>query len=341
MRKAITVMFVLMLVFGGVQNVFAQGQKSTTDAQEVTTIQLSIPDPAQSSVGKMAAYFAQRVAEESDDTVKVEVYADGILFGGDQNSAINMLQDGGLDALVLSTSVYASFIPQMNAVSLPYLFANYDQFTSYLDGAPGQELLASLDKLNIKGLALSLRTYRSITNSKRPITEPADLKGIKIRVPNNRLWVDFFGGLGADPTPMNFGEVYTALQLKTIDAQENPVEVPLANKFYEVQNYLSLTNHIADSFALAMNKDVWNSLDAQTQALLQRVASEAADYKNTSDIAQEEKIVQELEELGMEVNHLTDAQVKMFQEEALKLYPGFEPMIGAEFVQKSLDFLNR
>ncbi len=174
--------------------------------------------------------FRPAGCEESDDTVKVEVYADGILFGGDQNSAINMLQDGGLDALVLSTSVYASFIPQMNAVSLPYLFANYDQFTSYLDGAPGQELLASLDKLNIKGLALSLRTYRSITNSKRPITEPADLKGIKIRVPNNRLWVDFFGGLGADPTPMNFGEVYTALQLKTIDAQENPVEVPLANK---------------------------------------------------------------------------------------------------------------
>jgi hypothetical protein len=132
-----------------------------------------------------------------------------------------------------------------------------------------------------------------------------------------------YGFLGADPTPMNFSEVYTALQLKTIDAQENPVEVPLANKFFEVQDYLSLTNHIADSFGIFINKNVWNSFDVNTQKLIKEAAVEAADYKNRTDIAEEEKIIKELEANGMKVNRLTEAQIKMFQAEAMKLYPTF------------------
>jgi tripartite ATP-independent transporter DctP family solute receptor len=229
----------------------------------------------------------------------------------------------------------------MNAISLPYLFSNYDEFIGYLNGAPGQKLLNSLDRMNIVGLSLAIRTYRSVTNSRGPIAVPADLEGLKIRVPNNNLWVDFFGALGADPTPMNFSEVYTALQLKTIDAQENPVEVPLANKFYEVQDYLSLTNHIADSFGIFMNKDVWGKFDGNTQKLLKDAAVEAAEFKNTTDIAQEEKIIAELEAAGMQVNRLSDEQVKMFQAEAMKLYPKFESMVGSEFVQESLEFLGR
>ncbi|PKL19606.1 MAG: C4-dicarboxylate ABC transporter substrate-binding protein, partial [Spirochaetae bacterium HGW-Spirochaetae-4] len=227
MKKIALSLLVLALVFTNVA--FAAGQQETTEKQ--TTIKLSIPDPANSSVGSFAKVFAEKVAEKTNGNVTIEVYPDGVLFGRDQNAAINMLEDGGLDALILSTSVFASFEPRMNAISLPYLFSDYDEFIGYLNGAPGQKLLNSLDRMNIVGLSLAIRTYRSITNSRGPISVPADLEGLKIRVPNNKLWVDFFGALGADPTPMNFSEVYTALQLKTIDAQENPVEVPLANKF--------------------------------------------------------------------------------------------------------------
>lgn len=337
MKKVFLSILVLALVFTNM--VFAAGQ--TEGATKQTTVKLSIPDPANSSVGTFANKFAELVADKTDGSVKIEVYPDGVLFGRDQNAAINMLEDGGLDALILSTSVFASFEPRMNAISLPYLFSNYDEFIGYLNGAPGQKLLNSLDRMNIVGLSLAIRTYRSVTNSRGPIAVPADLEGLKIRVPNNNLWVDFFGALGADPTPMNFSEVYTALQLKTIDAQENPVEVPLANKFYEVQSYLSLTNHIADSFGIFMNKDVWGQIDADTQKLIKDAAVEAAEYKNTTDIAQEEKIIAELEAAGMQVNRLSEEQVKMFQAEAMKLYPKFESMVGSEFVQESLEFLGR
>lgn len=335
MKKIGLILLILSLVL--VQAVFAEAQKE----MKQTTIKLSIPDPATSSVGMFANKFAELVGQKTSGNVKIEVFPDGVLFGRDQNAAINMLEDGGLDSLILSTSVFASFEPRMNAISLPYLFANYDEFTKYLQGAPGQKLLNSLDRMNIVGLSLAIRTYRSVTNSKRPITTPADLAGIKIRVPNNRLWVDFFGALGADPTPMNFSEVYTALQLKTIDAQENPVEVPLANKFYEVQQYLSLTNHIADSFGIFMNKDVWGKLGDDTQKAVKAAAVEAATFKNTTDIAQEAKIIAELEAKGMKVNKLTPEQVKMFQTEAMKIYPKLEAMVGADFVKESLAFLGR
>ena len=304
-------------------------------------INLAIPDPIKSSVGGMAEFFAKQVDKETNGEVEVAIFPNGILFSGDQNSAINMLEDGSIDALVLSSSVYASFEPKMNAVSLPYLFANYDEFIKYLNGAPGQELLDSLDRLNIKGLALAIRTYRNVTNSKKPITKPSDFEGMKLRVPNNKLWVDFFGALGANPTPMNFKEVYTALQLKIIDGQENPVEVPLANKFYEVQTYLSMTNHIADSFILAFNKDVWNKLTPELQKAVKKAALAAADYKNKSDIKQESKIVKELASHGMKVNRLSPEEIAAFQTEAVKQYPKFEEMIGAEFIKKSQEFLGK
>jgi tripartite ATP-independent transporter DctP family solute receptor len=333
-KGVFVVLWVGLLALGGLQVVFAA-------PANIVKIKLAVGDPIHSSVGVTAKHFAEEVRKKTNGAVAVEVFPDGVLFGGDQNAAVNMLEDGGIDALVLSTSVYASFEKRMNAVSLPYLFSGYDEFQKFLDGAPGQELLASLDRLNTVGLSLMIRTFRSVTNSKRPITMPADFKGIKLRVPNNKMWVEFFGPLGADPTPMNFKEVYTALQLKTIDGQENPVEVPLANRFYEVQTYLSLTNHIADGYILGFNKRVWNKFDDATKKVLKQVALETAQFKKTSDLAQEADIIKQLEAKGMKVNRLGPSQVAAFQKAALDLYPRLESLVGPDFMKTSLKFLGR
>lgn len=338
-RKGVLAIILIVLMVS-IQPVFAQGQQARPE-EKTYSLNLAVGDPIGSSVGKTAQYFADRVAEETDGRVAIKVHADGVLFGGDQNAAVNMLEDGGLDSLILSTSVYASFEERMNAISLPYLFGSYDEFQSYLEGEPGQKLLASLDKLNTEGLALMIRTFRNVTNSVRPIRKPSDLEGLKLRVPNNKLWVEFFGPLGADPTPMNFTEVYTALQLNTIDGQENPVEVPLANKFYEVQDYLSLTSHIADAYILGFNKDVWDSLDSDLQSTLREVALETAQYKLDMDLAAEAEIIEELKGHGMKVNSLSKDEMAAFQNAALELYPAFESLVGADFMESSLEFLGR
>lgn len=336
MKKILLFVILFSLVFGGL---FAQGAEES--AGQVKTIKLAVGDPIGSSVGVTAQDFAKRVDSLTGGKVKVEVFADGILFGGDQNAAINMVEDGGVDAVILAASVFSSFEQRFNAVCLPYLFSDYDEFKAYLAGAPGQTLLNSLDSLNIKGLSLMIRTFRNVTNSRKPITKPADLVGLKIRVPNNKLYVEFFKAMGADPTPMNFSEVYTALQLKTIDGQENPVEVPLTNKFYEVQEHISLTQHMADAYVLGMNMALWNSFDTTIQAQLLQAANETANFKLEYDVSAENDILDQLAEKGMAVNELSAEGKAEFQEKSLAIYPLLSDLIGAEFVKESLDFLGK
>ncbi|PKL13394.1 MAG: C4-dicarboxylate ABC transporter substrate-binding protein [Spirochaetae bacterium HGW-Spirochaetae-4] len=336
MKKLVLLVLMLSLIMGGL---FAQGANETGGKDK--TIKLAVGDPIGSSVGVTAQDFAKRVESLTNGKVKVEVFADGILFGGDQNAAVNMVEDGGIDAVILAASVYSSFEPRFNAVCLPYLFADYDEFKAYLAGAPGQTLLSSLDTLNIKGLSLMIRTFRNVTNSRRPITKPDDLRGLKIRVPNNRLYVEFFKAMGADPTPMNFTEVYTALQLKTIDGQENPVEVPLANKFYEVQQHISLTQHMADAYVLGMNMILWNSFDAATQAQILQAANETANFKLEYDVSAENDILKQLADKGMAVNELSVEGKAEFQKKALAIYPMLSALIGEEFVKESLEFLGK
>ena len=307
-------------------------------AGSTVKLQLSIPDPITSSVGVTAQHFADEVKAKSDGKIVVTVIPNGTSFGGDQAAAVTRLQGGSLDALILSTSVYAATDPKMNAISIPYLFADTEAEAAYLAGEPGKTLLADLEAEHTKGLALLTRTSREITNNKRPITKPADLQGLKIRVPGNTLWTDFFKELGASPTTMAFSEVFTGLQTGTIDGQENPVEVPLTNKLYEVQDYLSLTNHINDAFILALSEKKWASLDDGQKAVLQSVAEETATFKTTTDAEAAEKAIAELEAKGMKVNKLSDAELEGFKEVSKRLYPKFSELIGKEFFDKTIAF---
>lgn len=310
-------------------------------AVEPTSIRLALGDPAGSAVANAAEHFAEQASELSDGAVEVEVFTDGTLFGGDQNAAVNLLGNGTLDATIISTSVYASFEPRMNAISVPFLFEDMDQFTEYLEGDPGQELLGSLEEQGISGVSLLTRTPRVITNSRGAIEEPADLEGLKLRVPQNELWVKFFGGLGANPTPMDFKEVYTALQLGTIDGQENALEVPVANKFFEVQDHLSLTNHISDAWVLGFNQEKFEGYSTEVQDVLKEAAADTFEWKREADDAQVEENLAELEEQGVEVNELSDDAREEFAQKAEELYPTFEDLVGADFLQTSLDFVGR
>ncbi|WP_345900543.1 TRAP transporter substrate-binding protein DctP, partial [Martelella sp. UBA3392] len=165
------------------------GSSIAGSAFAATTLRIAVPDPAESSVGRAASRFAELVEEKTDGEVIFQVFPDGVLFGKDQNAAINQLGSGALDGLILASSVYASFEPKMNAISLPYLFTDYDQLKAYLSGAPGQELIASVERLNIKGLGFFLRTFRDVTTRDQPITTAADFKGLTLRTPNNPLFV--------------------------------------------------------------------------------------------------------------------------------------------------------
>lgn len=310
-------------------------------AMAEVSLRLAVPDPATSSVGRAATRFSELVADKTEGEVTIEVFPDGVLFGGDQNAAINQLGSGALDGLILASSVYASFEPRMNAISLPYLFEDYDQLQAYLGGEPGDELKASLDRLDIHGLGFFLRTFRNVTTRETPITTAEDFSGLTLRTPNNTLFVALFEALGANPTPMAFSEVYSALQLRAIDGQENPVEVPLNNRFSEVQGHLNMTRHVADSFLLALSDTAWQRIPEDDRAAVQEAADEMIAEHDAEEIAAEQDIIAQLQEQGMQVNEFAEGELARVQEIARGIYPQFEDGIGAEFMTKSLEFVQQ
>lgn len=296
-------------------------------AARAEMLTLSTPDADTSEITVAAKHFAELVKEKSGGDLEVRVFPNGQLYGGDPSAAVKQLAGGSLDMLLNSTSLYATFNPKFSAIAVPYLFKDSEQLRAYLDSDMGKELQSDLSDIGIVGLDLWSRPLRQITNSKLPITQPDDLKGLKLRVPNNPLWVEFFGAMGAAPTPMAFSEVYNALQLGVVDGQENPVNVPVNAKLYEVQKYLTLSNHIADAWVLGANPARLESLTEEQRAILTEAAVETEAWKAQNDAADIEKSIAFLKDNGMEVNALTDAERAAFVAVAESLYGNFAALV--------------
>lgn len=311
-------------------------------ASAKTTLNLSTPDPDDSEITLAAKKFAELVAAKTGGQVEIKVFPNGQLYGADPSAAVRQLAGGSLDVLLLSSSLYANFNPKFTAISIPYLFDDTTQLRGYLSGAMGQELLGDLNRIGIKGLMMWQRPFRQMTNSRRPINRPQDLAGMKFRVPNNPLWMEFFGKLGAVPTPMAFGEVYNALQLKVVDGQENPINIPVTAKFYEVQKFATLSNHMADGWVLAINPAKFAALSEAERQALQAASVEAEAWKFANDAADANRSVEFLRSKGMQVNSLTPEQQKAFVAVSKELFPRFSALVKDQaFFDKTLSSVGK
>lgn len=307
---------------------------------QAETLTLSTPDPDTSEITLAAKKFAELVSAKTNGELTVKVFPNGTLYGGDPSAGVKQLAGGSLDMLLNSTSLYATFNPKFTAIAIPYQFRDIDQLRAYLDSELGEELQTDLGKIGIEGLDLWSRPLRQITNSKTAITSPADLKGMKLRVPNNPLWVEFFGAMGAAPTPMAFAEVYNALQLKVVDGQENPINVPVSAKLYEVQKYATISNHIADAWVLGMNPARYSGLSEAFKTALNDAAKETEAWKTANDAADIEKSLATLKSNGMEVNELTEDQRKAFVDVAGGLSDKFSALIkDPSFFERTRSFI--
>ncbi|WP_163527864.1 DctP family TRAP transporter solute-binding subunit [Halobacillus ihumii] len=345
-KRFVSLILTLLLVFSlaacGGQSTSGSSNAPNGESAEEVKLNLSTPDPDSSSITQAAKHFAELVREKSGGSIEIQVHANGTLYGGDPSAAVKQLGAGSIDLLALSTSLYANFVPEFNAISIPYLFDDKEQFVSFLNGEHGEELLSKLDKLKIEGIGLWNRPFRQITNSVRPIEKPEDLEGLKIRVPNNPLWVEFFKRTGAVTTPMDFSEVYNALQLGTIDGQENPVSVVKASKFAEVQEYLTISDHMADGWVLGMNQAKFDQLSDDQKKVLKEAAQETQTWKLEQDEENFNSIIDHLKEKGMKVNELTADQKKAFVQVAKDAYPAFKELVeNDKFFQSVLEFAGK
>ncbi len=276
--------------------------------------------------------FAQLIEERTGGNVKIEIFHSSQL--GNERDMIEGLQMGTIDMVLSSTGPLGGFEPKMLVVDLPFLFRDREHAYKVLDGEVGKELLSSLSSKQLAGLAFWENGFRHITNSKKPINTPEDLKGLKIRTMENQVHMDSFKELGADPTPMAWSEVFTALQQKVIDGQENPVPIIYTQKVYEVQKNLALTGHFYSPALLLMSKTKLDSFDAATQKIFADTALEVATYERDLIKEMEDKQVEELKALGVSVT--TPDKTKL-QEAVAPVYKKYEGQFTKELIDRIIN----
>lgn len=261
----------------------------------------SLPDSHPQTLG--ARKFAELVSAKTAGRIKVTVYSAGQLGSDLQMQAA--LQGGTQEFTAPSTATLASLVKEFGVIGLPFSFASEREADAVLDGPFGQKLLAKLPERGLVGLAFWENGFRNLTNSKRPIVRAEDVVGLKVRTMQNNLYIDMFGGLGANPVPMAVTELFTALESRAVDAQENPYTVVHAQKFYDVQKYLSTTGHAYDALTLIVSKKFWDKLTVSDQKVIQGAALEATAYERKTSRELNAKLRGELTQLGMQINDVS------------------------------------
>jgi len=273
-------------------------------AHAVTNFRLAHAGPETSSQHLAAVEFVRLVKERTKGEVAIRIYGSSSL--GNDQAVISGLRGGTIDMVLAGNPNFTGIVSKLNALDLPFIFNDAAHAYRVLDGATGQQLLDELGPHNIKGLAFWEVGWRCITNNKRPIRTPEDVRGLKIRTTPNPAHLRAFEALGANPVPMALGELYQALESGAVDAQEHPVEITWSAKFYEVQKHLSMTRHAYTALVLTMNKAKFDALPAAQQQVLVEASQEAARFQRELNARNETQIVGELKKKGMQVVEKVD-----------------------------------
>ena len=277
--------------------------------------------------------FAELVTEQTNGAVESDIFHAAQLGGARAN--LEDLQMGTLDIAVSSTGPLGNFVEDFLILDLPFLFTSYDHAHAVLDGEIGQNLLAKLDNVGIVGGAFWENGFREMTNSKHPINSVADCAGLKLRCMENQVHMDAFTALGMDPTPMAWSEVFTSLQQKVIDGQENPIAVIYSNAVYEAQDYMAITNHVYSPSVILFSKAVFDKLDPAYQTALMEAAAEAADYERSCCEDNEVAQISEMEEKGLQVTY---PDVTEFQAAMAPVYEKYAPQFGQENIDAIVNY---
>lgn len=283
---------------------------------------------------KSLVYFKQLVEKESKAQIKVTIYHSSQL--GDDREMMEALQLGVQQMTCPSTAPIAPFVNGFKVFDLPFLFPTNEAADFVLDGSVGQQLLSELSDIGLIGLAYWENGYRQLTNSKRSVVTPEDVKGLKVRTMENPMHLAAWRAMGANPTPMAFGELFSAMQQGVVDGQENPWGTIYLQNFFEVQKYTTDTGHVYSPFVLLISKKFWDKLPNDFQKIVREAAVLAKDHNRELNRKMNAEYLEELKKV-MTVTILTPAQKAEFQKAVEPVYDQFKDEIGAELVEEVLN----
>lgn len=311
--KIVCLALVLVLVLSGCTG----GQNAPEREEgEYQTIELTMAVNGTDTQidARVGDYFAQLVEERSGGNVTVAVFPNDQLANGNASRGIEMIASGSVDLAAYATCTLAVIDEKLPVATIPWIFDDYDQAIEVIDSTGGQYYAERLAMKGMTYLGSFHNGFRQITNSKHEVHSPADMEHLKIRVPGSVVYMGFFRALGADPTSMNWSEVFTAIQQGTLDGQENGVSITASAKMDEVQDYLTMWNYSYENDLFIANTDVWNNLEPKTQELLQECATEACNWGRDTLEAEEASILEEFEANGMTITYLTDEEQAAFED---------------------------
>lgn len=285
---------------------------------------------------KAVEYFANEVKEKSNGKIEIAIFPNAQL--GDDRTMLKQLKDGALDFTFSESARFQIFYPEAEVFALPYMIPNFEiSKKALLETDFGKGLLAKINKeLNLSLLAVAYNGTRQ-TTSNRAINTIEDMKGLKLRVPNAATNLAFAKYVGAAPTPMAFSEVYLALQTNAVDGQENPLPTIQAQKFYEVQKYLALTNHILNDQLYLVSNETLSDLPKELQTVIKDAAVNAAEYHTKLFVDGEKELVEFFKSKGVTV---TQPDVKPFREALQPYYEEYLKKTGAEG-QRAIDAISQ
>lgn len=309
MKKALLAMLAMSLAVP----LFAQGgqESSASGEKPVELIFTSVSVTGDSHTTAMGA-FADKVKELSGGSVTCKTYADGTLFSSENEFDAILNDEADIAYISFPTLATQKGLEWCSMFAAGYFWADYDHMTNTLNGDVGKnEIFPKIEAaVNLHPLNAFYLGARVVNTRAKKIEKYEDMKGLLLRMPNSETWLHLGEALGANPTPLSFSELYTALQTGTIDGQDNPLPTDVSAKFYEVAKYVAITNHVVDSILPCINKDKWHSLsDAQKKAVVEAMEY-AKDVNDKARIEEEAKDVQILEQNGVTVTHPDLAEFK-------------------------------
>ncbi len=282
----------------------------------------------QSNQGRAVKFFAEQVEKASGGKMKIRAVGAAAL--GPDNQMQQALIGGAQEMMVGSTATLVGITKEMALWDTPFLFNNAKEADAILDGPIGQKVIDKLQEKGLVGLVYWENGFRNLTNSKRSVNKMEDLDGIKLRVMPNDVYLESFKILGANAIPLAFSELFSALETKTVDGQENPYNTILSSKFYEVQKYLSVTNHVYSPWIMTASKKWWDQLSKDEKKVLQDAAIASREFERKDTRAEAAKAVAALKEKGMVVNELTPQEVGRMRDKLTRINATIAANVGMD-----------
>jgi tripartite ATP-independent transporter DctP family solute receptor len=285
-----------------------------------------------SNQGRAAKFLVEDLAKRTDGKFHMKGFASAAL--GSDIQMQNALIGGAQEMTVVSTATLVGIVDDFGVFDLPFLFANEKEADTVLDGPVGQKLMAKLEAKGLVGLVYWENGFRNLTNSKRPIAKMEDLKGVKLRVMQNPMYIDMFNAMGANAVPLSFSELFTALESKTVDGEENPVNTVESSKFYEVQKYLSITRHVYSPWIVLASKKWWDGLSADEKNAVRASAVASRDFERKDSRAEGVRALEDLKKKGMQVTVLAEPELERMRQTARPATAKFAAAGHAELVKE-------